>query len=122
MFPMAFWWFMLICALLCPLIMVFFGFLFLKHPPKGINAFYGYRTARSMRSRECWDYANRYFGRLILAGGTLCLPVCILLLLLMRDMGETQIAVAGLSAAFFGLIVLLVTVFMTEHRLRRGFR
>lgn len=118
---MAFWWFMLTCALLCPAIMVFCGLLYLKRPPKGINAFYGYRTPRSLRSRESWEYSQRYFGRLILIVGAACLPVCVLPLLLVRNMGETPIAVAGLSAAFFGLIALLITVFMTEAELRRKF-
>jgi uncharacterized membrane protein len=29
-------------------------------PPKKINYFYGYRTSSSMKSKETWDFAQKY--------------------------------------------------------------
>ena len=49
---MAFWLFLTAMDLLIPAIMVGFGRRFLKHPPKTINALYGYRTARSMKNQR----------------------------------------------------------------------
>jgi uncharacterized membrane protein len=47
-----------IVDLLIPIGMVAFGLLFKFKPPKKINILYGYRTARSMKSQEAWDYAH----------------------------------------------------------------
>ncbi len=52
---MAFWLYMLAADLLLPLLMALLGRRFRTHPPKEINGVYGYRTARSMKSRETWD-------------------------------------------------------------------
>lgn len=60
--------------LLMPSVMVFFGLLFRSHPPPRINWVYGYRTSRSMKSLEAWDYAHRRLGRLWTVLG--CLASC----------------------------------------------
>jgi uncharacterized membrane protein len=38
-----------------------------KYPPKSINSLYGYRTARSMKSQENWDYAQSMSARMMMA-------------------------------------------------------
>ena len=43
------------------------GYIFTKiWPPKEINDFYGYRTKRSKRSKEAWDFAQEYSTRMML--------------------------------------------------------
>ena len=61
---MAFWLFLTAMDLLIPAIMVGIGARFLKHPPKTINALYGYRTARSMKNQETWNFAHETCGKL----------------------------------------------------------
>jgi len=46
---MWFWIIMFLCNLMIPVIMIGVGYMMYKHPPKSINAIYGYRTARSMK-------------------------------------------------------------------------
>lgn len=65
---------------LLPLLLV--GFVFslaalitLRFPPKSINAMYGYRTGKSMRSQENWDIAQRYSSRLMLKQGIAMLVI-----------------------------------------------
>ena len=36
-----------------------------KYPPKNINSVYGYRTKRSMLSKERWDFAQEYSNNLM---------------------------------------------------------
>lgn len=36
------------------------SFIFKYFPPKKINYLYGYRSARSMKSQELWDFAQRH--------------------------------------------------------------
>jgi len=45
-------------------IMIGVGYMMYKHPPKSINAIYGYRTARSMKNDETWKFAHDCCGRL----------------------------------------------------------
>lgn len=40
---MWFWWFMLVCDLLIPVLMIMFGKVMWKHPPGKINGMIGYR-------------------------------------------------------------------------------
>ena len=49
---LAMWVFMLVCNLLIPAVTVWYGRRFEKNPPKEPNAWFGYRTNRSMKSRE----------------------------------------------------------------------
>lgn len=46
-----------------PVLEIVFGFLLAKKTPK-INHFYGYRTTRSMASKEAWEYANKTTGKI----------------------------------------------------------
>ena len=45
---MEFWWFMLICDMLIPVVMIIVGRMMWKHCPKSINGMLGNRTTRSM--------------------------------------------------------------------------
>lgn len=66
---MGFWLFCTASSLLIPLVMLFFGRRFLTKPPKSINSLYGYRTARSMKNQQTWDFAHRVCGKLWSRGG-----------------------------------------------------
>lgn len=49
---MWFWWFMIICDLVIPILMIFTGRMMWKHTPKNINGIIGYRTRRSMKNMD----------------------------------------------------------------------
>jgi len=51
------------------LILTMVGVLFWMCPPKKINDFYGYRTTRSRKSQESWDFAQRYSAKLMMVFG-----------------------------------------------------
>ncbi len=54
--------FLYLCNLFIPALMLFFGITFKKHPPGKVNMAYGYRTARSMKNQETWEFAHEYCG------------------------------------------------------------
>ena len=58
-----FYLFMFACTLLLPASMLFLGYRWQRRPPSSINAVFGYRTRRSMSSKQAWDYAHRYCGK-----------------------------------------------------------
>lgn len=55
---------MLICALLIPAAMWAEGVHLTARPPKKISCLYGYRTARSMKNQETWNFAQNREGQL----------------------------------------------------------
>ena len=117
----AFWLFMLCADLLVPAVMIGFGRMFLKNPPKNINDSFGYRTKRSMKNQDTWDFAHQYCGRLwYRCGLILLLPsVAPLLFVLGRDIGV--IGSTGLVVTGVQLVVMLGTVFPVEKALKRTF-
>ena len=60
---------------ICPLIFLVVGVVFWMCPPKKINEFYGYRTTRSRKSQEAWDFAQRYSAKLMTMFGLAALVV-----------------------------------------------
>ena len=113
--------FMLCADLLIPGVMIGVGRMFLKNPPKRINASFGYRTAMSMKNQDTWDFAHQYCGRLWYRCGLVMLPLSVvpLLFVLGRDIGV--IGNTGLIVAGAQLAVMLGTVFPVERALKRTF-
>ncbi|MDO4465741.1 MAG: SdpI family protein [Bacillota bacterium] len=68
-------WFVLIINLFIPLLQLFAGWMMLYHPPKNINSFYGYRTTRSMRNLDTWNFAHRICGKLWMQMGAILFVV-----------------------------------------------
>lgn len=118
---MTFWLFMLATDLLLPLIMVAFGGIFSRHAPREINGLFGYRTPRSMRSRDTWAFAHHYSGRLMFRWGLAMLPVSVLALLPVLGLGEDAVGTAGTVICCVQLIPLFGIIFVTERALKRNF-
>ena len=89
--------------------------------PKSINSLYGYRTARSMKNQQTWDFAHQVCGKLWFRGGAVMLPLSLLAMLpaLGRDVeavGIWCIPVVGVQ-----LVVMIGTIFPVEKALKRKF-
>lgn len=61
---MEYWWSMLSCDCIIPIIMILYGRMMWKHYPKKINNYTGYRTKRSMKNADTWKFANEACGKL----------------------------------------------------------
>ncbi|QOI97015.1 MAG: SdpI family protein [Flammeovirgaceae bacterium] len=101
--------------MLGPLMLVL-SFLFKQFPPKKINHWYGYRTPRSMRSQEAWDFANRYSSyALVIVSGLTCLVQVITYSLM-------TFKSAIIVSAIFLSVALLAVIPLTEIQLnKKGF-
>lgn len=117
----AFWVFMLAMDLLIPGVMIGFGKEFQKNPPTEINPGYGYRTAMSSKNQDTWDFAQRYMGKVwYQAGRWLLIPSALpLLFVLGRDVGT--IGKVGMIACGVQLVVVLGSIGVTEHALKKNF-
>ena len=93
---------MLICDLLIPVIMLFFGYHWQKNPPKEINTGYGYRTRRSMSSQKAWNFAHTFFGELWIKLGwvTLAVTFAVMVPLAFFTLEVEPVGIVGGTMAF----------------------
>lgn len=118
---MGFWIYMLITVLLIPCSMIIFGKLFLKHPPKNINAVFGYRTNMSMKNRDTWNFAHKHCGKLWYIGGLVLLPVSAAAMLCALGKSADFTGTAGGIICAVQLIAAIGSIFPTEAALKKNF-
>ena len=118
---MAFWFFMLLAVLLIPLVMLYFGRLFAKQAPREINWLFGYRTRRSMRYRETWEFAHRYSGGLMRKWGLALLPLSLIGMAVVWGRGEDAIGVAGTVLCLVQIIPFFIMIAQTVQALKETF-
>lgn len=116
-----FWLFTLAMALLIPGSMVVLGRSFMKNPPGEINGGYGYRTARSMRNRETWEFAQRYSGRFWYRAGRPVLAVSLVWMALLFGREADTVAHLGLLLTGLQMVPFLAVIPATERALKREF-
>jgi uncharacterized membrane protein len=90
-----------IVLVLTGLLFALSGFILKKYPPKSINWFYGYRTARAMKGQDQWDFAQKLAGREMMRSGLL-LVVLGLAWLPLSD--EAAVAVALVPVIIFAFL------------------
>ncbi|MBK6775404.1 MAG: SdpI family protein [Flavobacteriales bacterium] len=83
-----------------------------RFPPLRPDHWYGYRSARSMRSTEAWQEANTFSGKLLLWGSLLVLNTGVTCALLVSE-GENGLLIVSIVAA----LVLVAIPIATELRL-----
>lgn len=118
---MWFWWFMFVCDLLIPLILMIAGRMMWKHCPKKINDIYGYRTRRSKRNMETWKFAHDYCGRLWWKWGSILLIISAVVHFPFVHSDEDTIGILGAILCVVQLLILFATIFMTESALKKEF-
>jgi len=119
-----FWFLMLLTALLCPAIMLIFGRLMWKHPPKFGNSYYGYRTRRSQADPDAWLFAHVYFGRIWWQWGILVLPLSVLAMipaLPLFGRSEDFIGIYSSALVTVQCLVICIPIILTERQLKRHF-
>lgn len=112
---------MLIMDLLIPLTMIFFGKMFIRKPPKEVNMFFGYRTSMSMKNKDTWDFAHKYYGKIWYYCGLVTLPLTALAMLMVLGKSEDCIGRAGGMICMIQMIPLVGGILPTELALRKQF-
>ncbi len=118
---MWFWWFLFICNLIVPVIMLIAGRMMWKHCPQKINSVYGYRTRRSMKNMDTWKFAHNYCGRLWYKIGCIMLLLTVVVQISFFRSGEEVIGTVGLVLCTIQIVVLIASIFPTEAALKKTF-
>lgn len=118
---MWFWWLMLICDLIIPIIMLVVGRMMWKHCPKQINRVIGYRTARSMKNMDTWKFAHEYCGQLWWRIGLIMLVPSVIIHIPFYCSDDNIIGIVTLILVAIQVIVLIASIFPTEAALKKRF-
>lgn len=118
---MFFWIFMFSCNLLIPLVIIIFGWVMLKHPPKKINGVYGYRTSMSMKNQDTWDFAHKVCGRLWWKIGWAMLLLSAVVQLPFINGDNSTIGMAGIILCIIQCLILIGSIFPVEKALKENF-
>ena len=118
---MGFWIFLTICNLLIPVLMIVLGKVFIKNPPKTINGIYGYRTPRSKKNQDTWNFAQLYCGQLWRKIGCVMLPLAVIGMLPAVKKNDAIVGAVGTVVIIAECIALVVTILFVERALAKKF-
>ena len=112
----------LVLVLVIPILVFAFGTHFdKKGAPRNINSFFGYRTARSVRSWETWSFAHAKIGRLWKLIGLIMVPVSAGLFAILIKKSEDTMSVFGLLIMLLQLVPIIVSIVIVEKSLKQSF-
>lgn len=118
---MGFWIFMMVMNLLIPFTMVGFGKYFSKNAPKEINGAFGYRTSRSMKNKDTWEFAHHYCGKIWLTIGFILLVLSVIVMLFVIGKDESVVGTFVGILCYVQLVFLIGSIFPTERALKSNF-
>ena len=98
------------------IIFIIAGLFLYRWPPKEINMLYGYRSKRSMRNQETWNFAQSLGGKSMIGAGVLMIILGVTFSLF--TIGHTSSVVIGIS------LLILIAMFMflvTEKIIKQKF-
>lgn len=111
-------------ALMClvPVCTVFAGYV-CRRSAKGDIGSIGYRTARSMKNREAWTFANELAGRVYIRFGIaeMCVSVAVLTVVYMLTDDLTACIEVSFVAEVMQALLLIAPLPFIEKKLRRKF-
>ena len=118
-----FYIFMFACTLLLPAAMLFLGYRWQQRPPSSINAVFGYRTRRSMSSKQAWDYAHRYCGKIWVKCGWFSAVFAVLSMIFLGivTLDVSTVGIVGGIITCLELLPAAASLAATERALKRVF-
>ncbi|MFN4233754.1 MAG: SdpI family protein [Bacteroidia bacterium] len=107
----------LIANLLISLIYILAGIITLLYPPKDINYLYGYRTSRSMKSKDAWKASNSFASKLMILAGIDLLILGVILYLI----GVNDEKIWGVFTIISVILISIMIYLLTENYLKNNF-
>mgnify|MGYP005781055653 FL=1 len=114
-------WLWLIFVFVTPVIMIFAGWMMWKHCPKDINGLVGYRTTRSMKNMDTWQFAHDFCGRLWWKIGFVMLAGSALVFAFVCRSDEKTIGIAVSVLLLVQCAVMIASIVPTEKALKNTF-
>ena len=115
------WYFLFICSLLIPISLIVFGYLMWKKTPQEINYTYGYRTDKSMRNIDTWNYANKLCGKIMFIMGLIITIPTTIVEVLYYGCENNTLSIIILAIVGIQIILMLLIIPVIECSLNRKF-
>ena len=112
---------MLLTCILLPILMIATGIFFRYRAPKNINRWFGYRTSRSMKNRDTWEFAQKYFASVFLVLGAIILPFTVAAMFFVMDGNDDAIVLFGTVVLIIQTIGIIFSIIPIERALKREF-
>ncbi len=106
---------------LLPVMMIGMGLLWRRSGPKYINSVYGYRTSQSMASRETWDFAHIYAGKICLRMGIVLFLLTLVLCIYFWSADDDTAGIVSVVVMTAQLIIFILIIPVTESALKKNF-
>lgn len=113
--------FYFVILMLMPLMMIAIGGSWRKRPPKSINWIYGYRTTRSMKSQEAWEFAHKYVGELWFKLGIITIIISLIFLFILSFTNDATAEKMFVAWSLIQAILLIIPIIPTEIALKKNF-
>ena len=114
------WFCLLICNIMIPITAVIGGYWFVKKAPREISAF-GYRSVRSLKSKEAWSFAQGCFGMLWEVIGIATLLPSLAIAVFFYFMTLKQQCILTLILVTVQIVLLCFSIFIVERALKSHF-
>lgn len=116
---MGFWIFMFIVTLLIPAALLLTWYLCPRF--KTINNASGYRTSRSMKNQDTWDFSQKYCAKISLYMFFSALILAIAIMPMFFGKPIDTIAWIGLAITIIQMMSFIVIMIFTERALKKTF-
>lgn len=115
------WIFYLITDLLLPVFIIFYSSVCRGKAPRDKNGSNGYKTTMSRLNRDTWEFANRYYNRLMRIAGWILLFLSVGVMLAVRGKSSDIVGSFGPALLIIQLLAVLFCMIPTERALRKTF-
>ncbi len=112
--------FIFVFNLLIPIIILILGLIF-KNASTKINYIYGYRTVRSMKNQDTWEFANKYSGSINIKMGIIFTIIGLVISLITMNQGKTVQGIVMIIWVTVLTIAIIATIPPVEKALKKNF-
>ncbi len=110
--------FLLCMVALTPVSTFLIGKTWMKHPPRDINFWVGYRTEMSMKSQDTWDFANKYCAEIWYKWSGIIAIFSVVVMLCFKNGDYENVSI---YLTVVQMIFLCTSIVPVERELRRRF-
>ena len=118
---MTFWWWMFICSMIVPIITAAAGLLMWLKGPKEVNSIIGYRTPRSMKNKDTWNFAHKHAGRLFFIAGLASLVPTVAAQIPFYKSPDNVVGIVSIIVMAAQLVIIAISILPTEIALKKTF-
>ena len=112
--------FVFVFNLLIPVIILILGLIF-KNASTKINYIYGYRTVRSMKNQDTWEFANKYYGSISIKMGIIFTIIGLIISLITMTYDKTVQGIVMIIWVTIQTIAIIATIPPVEKALKNTF-